>query len=226
MRKFRQDPDTTEIGPEEDSGSSYGGFSTKWEYEAYRRKKEEKSARLRRTTVGLTVGFFVGIGILITAVAVVALRFPDEHSASSAPDLKEENTAAESESPGAQEFSKNVISAGNVLLAADRTVISDRDSKGFRLGISGVDIDKDTAYRYRIPRGIMVHSVDETMPAYVMGIAKNDIIVSINDVRIYSMPDLIRRVEACSIDDEVITVGVYRGESQMTLSMFVSCIER
>lgn len=77
------------------------------------------------------------------------------------------------------------------------------------IGISGYDVDEDTARYYDVPQGVLVSSVDEASDAYKQGVQANDIIIKVNGKEITCMSDINEIKEDYSAGDEM-TLTVYR----------------
>lgn len=69
-----------------------------------------------------------------------------------------------------------------------RLQVPDED-KGY-LGITGIDVNPETAQVYGMPQGVYVSSVMEGTGAAGAGLVKGDIIVAVNDEEIVSMEEL------------------------------------
>ena len=77
------------------------------------------------------------------------------------------------------------------------------------IGISGYDVDEDTARYYDVPQGVLISSVDEASDAYKQGVQANDIIIKVNGKKITCMSDINEIKEGYSAGDEM-TLTVYR----------------
>lgn len=77
------------------------------------------------------------------------------------------------------------------------------------IGISGYDIDKNTAQYYDVPQGVLISSVDENSDAYEQGVQANDIITKVNGKEITCMSEINEIKEKLSAGDEL-TLTVYR----------------
>lgn len=77
------------------------------------------------------------------------------------------------------------------------------------IGISGYDVDEDTARYYDVPQGVLVSSVDESSDAYQQGVQANDIIIKVNGKEITCMSDINEIKEDYSAGDKM-TLTVYR----------------
>lgn len=73
-----------------------------------------------------------------------------------------------------------------------RLQVSDEE-KGY-LGITGIDVNLETAQVYGMPQGVYVSSVMEGTGAAQAGLVKGDIIVAVNDEEIESMEELKREL--------------------------------
>ncbi len=77
------------------------------------------------------------------------------------------------------------------------------------IGISGYDIDENTAAYYDVPQGVLVSNVDQASDAYKQGIQPNDIIIGVNGETITSMSDINEIKEKYQAGDEM-TLKIYR----------------
>ena len=71
------------------------------------------------------------------------------------------------------------------------------------IGISGRDLDDDTAKRYNLVKGVYVVSVDEYSAAEKAGLKTGDVIIGIDDKSISTMDELNEIKNTHSIGDTV-----------------------
>lgn len=71
------------------------------------------------------------------------------------------------------------------------------------LGIAGRDIDENLAQMYELPIGVFVQEVYKGSPADKAGLKVNDIIISIDDNKVFSMEQLIELIKKHDIGDTV-----------------------
>ena len=78
------------------------------------------------------------------------------------------------------------------------------ESKSAYLGISGVDLDSDTASTYGMPQGVYVVQVAEGSAAETAGIQSGDIITGFDDYTISSMEELQERMSYYEAGTDVV----------------------
>jgi len=89
------------------------------------------------------------------------------------------------------------------------------------LGIEGETLSSFYQHYYRLPAGLYVTKVDPGTDAYRKGIDNGDILLSLNDTRIYSMDDLKTFLYNSEVGQTVEAV-VYRGGQQYLLELTLS----
>ena len=77
------------------------------------------------------------------------------------------------------------------------------------LGIAGTSISARAAAFYGIPQGVLVSKVYSASDAFLKGICEGDIIIRINDTRVYSSEDISLVLNNMSADD-IVTADVSR----------------
>ncbi len=87
------------------------------------------------------------------------------------------------------------------------------------LGITGTTLDPSVASQFNTPvdRGALVQSVGQNTPASKAGLQVGDIIVSVDSQQIDSMDTLLSIMRQRKVGD-TISIGLYRGSSQLTVT--------
>lgn len=97
------------------------------------------------------------------------------------------------------------------------TIVSELISQGYvskpYIGIGGADIDESTANLYNIPVGVLVRHVYDGSPAKAAGIKELDLIVAVNDIKVFSMTDLTDTLRQFRPGD-TINIKLVRDENQ------------
>lgn len=95
----------------------------------------------------------------------------------------------------------------NSLITGQEVASDDEDTEvtgnGAYLGITGVDLDSQTAYQYNMPTGVYVAQVVSGSGSEAAGIEKGDVITSFNDTEITSMAELQQLLAKCNPGDTV-----------------------
>ena len=86
------------------------------------------------------------------------------------------------------------------------------------MGIEGESLSTFYQHYYRLPAGLYVTYVEPGSDAYRKGVEKGDIIMSVDDTRIYTMDELKSFLYNCEVGQVVETV-VYRGGQQYLLEL-------
>ena len=86
------------------------------------------------------------------------------------------------------------------------------------LGITGEALSSFYQHYYRLPAGLYITNVEPGSDAHKKGIEKGDILLALDDSRIYTMDDLKAFLYACEVGQKVETV-IYRGGQQHVLEM-------
>lgn len=98
-----------------------------------------------------------------------------------------------------------------------KTIVSELISQGYvskpYIGIGGADIDESTANLYNIPVGVLVRHVYDGSPAKVAGIKEMDLIVAVNDIKVFSMTDLTDALRQFK-PGETINIKLVRNENE------------
>ena len=81
------------------------------------------------------------------------------------------------------------------------------------LGIGGVNVDENTADLYDIPMGVLVRYVYDDSPAKIAGVKEMDLIIGINDAKIFNMDDLTSELVKYKPGDEI-TLRIIRNEKE------------
>ena len=81
------------------------------------------------------------------------------------------------------------------------------------IGIGGADIDESTANLYNIPVGVLVRHVYDGSPAKAAGIKEMDLIVAVNDIKVFSMTDLTDALRQFKPGD-TINIKLVRNENE------------
>lgn len=81
------------------------------------------------------------------------------------------------------------------------------------IGIGGADIDESTANLYNIPVGVLVRHVYDGSPAKAAGIKEMDLIVGVNDVKVFGMTDLTDALKQYK-PGETINIKLVRNEKE------------
>lgn len=102
-------------------------------------------------------------------------------------------------------------------------IVSELLEKGYvarpYLGIGGVNIDENTAELYDIPMGVLVRYVYDNSPAKTAGVKEMDLIIGIDDVKIFNMDDLTSTLSTYKPGDEI-TLRIIRDEKdEVTLTV-------
>ena len=77
------------------------------------------------------------------------------------------------------------------------------------VGISGLEIDDNTADRYDLPKGVYVYTVGKDSPAEKAGIKKGDVITKFNGTEVSSVNELNKEKNKCNIGDKA-TLTIYK----------------
>lgn len=102
-------------------------------------------------------------------------------------------------------------------------VISDLIQFGYvtgrpQIGITGVDVDAETAQRYSMPQGVYVYSVSEGGAAENAGIRQGDIITAVNGEEITDMDELNDIKNRFDAGDSI-ELTVFRSGQTMTVTL-------
>jgi len=89
------------------------------------------------------------------------------------------------------------------------------------LGIVGETLSSFYQHYYRLPAGLYITTVESGTDAYRKGIEKGDILLALDDIRIYTMDDLKNFLYNSEVGQKVEAV-VYRGGQQYILELILS----
>lgn len=89
------------------------------------------------------------------------------------------------------------------------------------IGITGRDIDEQTASAYEVPMGVYIQFVDPGSDSYAQGLKGGDIIVAINDQKITNMAEL-NKIKDKHKAGESIKLTIYRDGKNLTVSIKLS----
>ena len=106
----------------------------------------------------------------------------------------------------------------DVMLIADDLIELGYISGRAYLGITGMEMDENTAKRYSLPIGVYVSSVTASSCAAKAGVLKGDIILALGDHETPSYSALRRALLACEPGDET-TISIYRAGTELTLNV-------
>ncbi len=108
----------------------------------------------------------------------------------------------------------------DVMLIADDLIELGYISGRAYLGVTAMEMDKDTAKLYSLPVGVYVNSVTTSSCAAKAGVVKGDIILALGDHETPSYSALRRALLACEPGDET-TISIYRAGARLTLSVIL-----
>ena len=191
---------------------SFGGFSAKWEYEAYRRRKE---AGRRRGMVMLACSLSF---VVAAVVAVFCVRYFTQNNDAADPEESDFQTASMLLSNDEETEEEELLGVANVEASADafrtdHNVFNGEDHP-FDLGFHVVELDAETSRKYRIPTGVLISRVEKDSPAEKMGLLEGDVIVGMNEVRIFTVENL-NKLYPIHRKEYEIRFDVYRGDEQV-----------
>lgn len=86
------------------------------------------------------------------------------------------------------------------------------------LGITGKNIDEGLAAIYELPIGVYVDQVGQNTPASKSGLKEKDIIIAVDDTKIFSMEQLSKIIKGYKIGDEIKIKVVRNGKEKMELT--------
>jgi serine protease Do len=89
------------------------------------------------------------------------------------------------------------------------------------IGIGGVDISEADSELYEIPMGVMIRYVYENSPAAKAGLKEADLIIGIDDVKVYNMADLTEYLSGLKPGDEIEVKIIRNGEEKMIVSVIL-----
>lgn len=89
------------------------------------------------------------------------------------------------------------------------------------IGIGGVDINEDDSELYEIPMGVMIRYVYENSPAAEAGLQEADLIIGIDDVKIYNMADLTEYLGGLKPGDKIEVKIIRNGEEKLVIPVIL-----
>ncbi|MDW7660039.1 MAG: trypsin-like peptidase domain-containing protein [Bacillota bacterium] len=89
------------------------------------------------------------------------------------------------------------------------------------IGIGGVDINEDDSELYEIPMGVMIRYVYENSPAAEAGLKEADLIIGIDDVKIYNMADLTEYLGGLKPGDKIEVKIIRNGEEKLVIPVIL-----
>ncbi len=98
---------------------------------------------------------------------------------------------------------KNMITAYGISELKKRIEKMSNGEKAAYLGISGVDVTKEANENLMVPYGAYVTEVEMDSPSMMAGIQQGDVLVSINDKRVYSYAEYTRILLQLNAGDTV-----------------------
>jgi serine protease Do len=105
---------------------------------------------------------------------------------------------------------------------AVKPIIQELLEKGYisrpYLGISGKDVTEDLSDLYEIPMGVVVVEVVSGSGAEKAGLRRGDIIILVDDEKIYSMDTLVQMIESREVGDQLNLKVIRDGEEKLELT--------
>ncbi|MBE0450191.1 MAG: trypsin-like peptidase domain-containing protein [Clostridia bacterium] len=89
------------------------------------------------------------------------------------------------------------------------------------IGIGGVDINKADSELYEIPMGVMIRYVYENSPASKAGLKESDLIIEIDDVKIFNMSDLTEYLGGLKPGDQIEVKIIRNGEEKLVIPVIL-----
>lgn len=86
------------------------------------------------------------------------------------------------------------------------------------IGISGLDLDEQTASQYDYPVGIYIRSIEDFSAAQKAGLRAGDIIIEADGKKVKTMDELTEIKNTHKIDDEI-TIKVNRDGKEITVTL-------
>ncbi|GAU77389.1 S1C family serine protease [Fusibacter sp. 3D3] len=87
------------------------------------------------------------------------------------------------------------------------------------MGIGGVDIDEETSKLYEMPIGVLVKYIYEDSPALKAGLKEMDVIIGIDDQKIFTMDDLTTTLSSYKPGDTVTIKVIREGKDKLELPL-------
>lgn len=102
-------------------------------------------------------------------------------------------------------------------------IVSELIDKGYIskpfMGIGGVDIDQEAADLYEIPIGVFVKYVYDDSPAKKAGIKERDVIIGIDDQKVYTMNDLTSIIADHEPGDQIEVKVIREGNEKVSINL-------
>lgn len=89
------------------------------------------------------------------------------------------------------------------------------------IGIGGVDISEDDSELYEIPMGVMIRYVYENSPAAKAGLKEADLIIEIDNVKIFNMADLTEYLGGLKPGDTIEVKIIRNGEEKLVVPVIL-----
>lgn len=87
------------------------------------------------------------------------------------------------------------------------------------MGIGGVNIDEDTSKLYEMPIGVLVKYIYDDSPALKAGLKEMDVIIGIDDHKVFTMDDLTSTLTQYTPGDTVIIKVIRDGKDKLELPL-------
>ena len=100
------------------------------------------------------------------------------------------------------------------------SIVDELMEKGFvsrpYIGIGGIDVDENTSDLYDVPMGVLIRYVYDGSPAEKAGVKVMDLIIGVNDEKIFNMEDLTTLLATYKPGDKV-TLKIIRDDNEEVL---------
>ena len=87
------------------------------------------------------------------------------------------------------------------------------------IGIGGVEIGEDDSELYEIPMGVMIRYIYEDSPAEEAGLLEADLIIGVDDVKVFSMDDLTGYISNLKPGDKIDLKIIRDGSEKLTVEV-------
>ncbi|MBF4694825.1 S1C family serine protease [Fusibacter ferrireducens] len=87
------------------------------------------------------------------------------------------------------------------------------------IGIGGINIDEDTSKLYEIPIGVLVRYIYEDSPALKAGLKEKDVIIGIDDHKVFTMDDLTSTLKEYNPGDTVTIKVIRDGKDKLEIPL-------
>ncbi len=87
------------------------------------------------------------------------------------------------------------------------------------MGIGGVNIDEDTSKLYEIPIGVLVKFIYDDSPALKAGLKEMDVVIGIDDQKVYTMDDLTGILATHEPGDEITVKVIRDGKEKLEIPL-------